>query len=280
MGDHAISFWQYYQKEYPLNVMVIGETECEPDYAVQREHSRIMALEYIYEGAGILEINGNTYYPGPDTALLLTKGSNHRYATDPNQLWKKKWVVFDGQLMEHLLALYLPEDNYCFEDCHLNPYFDQIGRLILLYKQDYSKLVDKMSGVLLEMVLYIKNKVNRTHYDLAEQIRQTLDMHIERRLSLTELAAGFSYSKNHIIRIFKEKYGITPYQYFIDRKVDVAKLYLCNTNCSVREIADLLSFTDEHYFSNSFRSTVGMSPSQYRKQMQQMNGGQTPSFVK
>lgn len=279
MADQAISFWQYYQADYPLNVMVVGRTVCDSDYRVVRESSHIMALDYNEQGSGVFEINGKTYHPGRHSVLLLTKKSRHMYATDPQDLWRKRWIVFDGLFMERLIALYLPEDCYCFSDCHLTPYFDEIDRLVFLHKDNYLKLMDKLSVILLEMVLYLKNQVACTQYDLAERVRQTLDMQIERKLSLSELAAEFHYSKNHIIRVFREKYGITPYQYFIERKVAIAKLYLCNTNCSVIEIANLLSFTDEHYFSNYFRSAVGSSPSQYRKEMQKRNGGETPSLI-
>lgn len=280
MADNAVSFWKYYQGEYPLNVMVVGQTECDPGYHVERECSHIMALEYITDGAGVLQINGKTYHPCKNGVVVLTKNSCHSYKTDPDFGWKKRWVVFDGPLMEHLLSVYLPKNEYYFSNCNLTHYFDQIDRLITLYRDDYGKMTDKMAVTLLEMLLQIKNSASRTQYDLAERIRQALDMQIEQRLSLDELAAGFNYSKNHIIRIFREKYGVTPYQYFIDRKVDIAKLYLCNTNYAVTEIAEQLSFTDEHYFSNYFRSAVGMSPSRYRKQVQQNTGSETPSLIK
>lgn len=48
---------------------------------------------------------------------------------------------------------------------------------------------------------------------------------------------NINYSKNYIINIFKEKYGKTPYQYFLERKTETAKAYLAHSNLSVGEIA-------------------------------------------
>ena len=40
---------------------------------------------------------------------------------------------------------------------------------------------------------------------------------------------------------------------------------LLNTNLSVKQIANHLSFADEYYFSNVFKQKVGLSPTAYRK---------------
>lgn len=280
MADHAVNLWQYYQEDYPLNVMVVGHTDCEPDYAVERKCSHIMAIEYISEGSGILEINGQFYEPQRNSAILLTKGSCHRYVTDKDHLWKKRWVVFDGPFMEQMLSLYLPKDVYCFPDCNLKTYFDDLERLVVLYQNAYDQLLDKIILILVQMVLSIRNVGSTQQYDLAEQIRQELEGRLAQKLSLTELSKHFSYSKNHLIRVFKDKYGVTPYQYYTERKIEISKLYLCNTNLSVKDIASILSFADEHYFSNYFHGVVGISPSAYRQKIQEENGPETPSFFK
>ena len=86
-GDRAVTLWPFYDPALPVNVMVIGETKCGPDYHVIRPRSRIMAIEYISEGAGILKINGQTYRPEQNCAILLTKHSAHSYAADPQTPW-------------------------------------------------------------------------------------------------------------------------------------------------------------------------------------------------
>ena len=74
--------------------MAIGETKCRPDYHVIRPRSRIMAIEYIAQGAGILKINGQTYRPEQNCTILLTKHSAHSYEADAQNPWQKHWIVF------------------------------------------------------------------------------------------------------------------------------------------------------------------------------------------
>lgn len=79
------------------------------------------------------------------------------------------------------------------------------------------------------------------------------------------ISAKIRILQNHIIRIFKEKYGVTPYKYYTDKKMRTAKLYLRNTDLTVDEISRRLGFTDPHYFSAYFKSASGISPLSYRK---------------
>ena len=83
--------------------------------------------------------------------------------------------------------------------------------------------------------------------------------------SLDELSEKLHISKSNVIRIFKKRYGITPYEYLLSSKIDAAKVLLQSTQMTVREIADRLCVSDEHYFSTLFCNRVGMRPSDFRK---------------
>lgn len=58
----------------------------------------------------------------------------------------------------------------------------------------------------------------------------------------------FELFQNHIINRFSAKFGVTPYQYYKNCRLQIAKDYLINTQMTVSEIADALSYTDAQYF--------------------------------
>lgn len=118
-GDHAVTLWPFYDPVFPVNVMAIGETKCRPDYHVIRPRSRIMAIEYIAQGAGILKINGQTYRPEQNCTILLTKHSAHSYEADAQNPWQKHWIVFDGPFMQNMIDSYLPKNSYCLSLIHI-----------------------------------------------------------------------------------------------------------------------------------------------------------------
>lgn len=267
MKNEAVNFWKFYNEDYPLNVMVIGKTECDGDYYVNRKNSRIMAFEYMIYGSETLNINSKTYHPQKNSAVLLTKGSQHEYYCGKNEKAEKEWVVFDGALAESLIKMYLPDNEYCFENCNLLPYFREIDRIKKNCANNYEALTDEFSVILHRMIIQIRNSISNNKTTLAEQIRKYLDANIEKKVTMDELSSVFSYSKNQLTRIFKEAYGLTPYHYYLERKIDVAKLYLSNTRKPVSEISRILVFSDQNYFSSEFKRITSLSPSEYRKKM-------------
>lgn len=267
MGNIASNYWKFYNCEYPFNVMVIGKTKSDSDYYVHRNNSRIMALEYIFAGSEVLKINGKEYNPAKNDAVLLTKHSDHTYFLDENELLEKEWIVFDGKLAEELIRIYIPENEYCFHNCNLSHYFEEIDRIRKNYGNNYEKLTDNLSVVLHRMFIHIKNALSENNYNLAQQIQRYLDANIETKVDMDALSRKFNYSKNQIIRVFKQEYNITPYKYFMERKIDIAKLYLSNTMYSVNDISKLLAFSDQNYFSSEFRRITSMSPTEYRKRI-------------
>ncbi len=124
----AASFWSYYDDTLPANIMVIGETACDENYYISRTSSRIMAIEYILSGSGTLQMEGETFHPKRNTAILLPKHSCHTYYSASDDFWVKKWIVFDGTLMQTLIDTYLPKNVCCFENCNLLPYFQKIEK--------------------------------------------------------------------------------------------------------------------------------------------------------
>lgn len=264
-GDQAVTLWPFYDSALPVNVMVVGETNCGPDYHVIRPRSRIMAIEYITDGSGLLEINGRTYRPQKNCAILLTRNSTHSYAADPRQPWRKRWIVFDGPFMQAMIDFYLPRNTYCFPNCNLLPYFHEIDQQVQAHKRDYPHLLKRLSVLLFEMILHINQSTTQRERSLPEKIRAAIDAQIEGKLSLESICAEFNYSKNHVITLFRKAYGVTPYRYFEAKKIDVAKFYLCNTSFTIEEIAQQLSYADRNYFSNCFKKHTGFSPGEYRR---------------
>lgn len=266
MKNTAASFWSYYDETLPVNIMVIGETICDETYYVSRPCSRIMAIEYILSGSGTLHMNGEIFHPKRNTAILLPKYSCHTYYADSDDFWVKKWIVFDGTLMQNLIDTYLPKGVCCFEGCNLLPYFQEIEKIMQTDAGDYKQMTDALVSVLLRMILKMKNCYQNNDNSVSRKIKSAIDAQIEGELSLSTLSREFGYSKNHIITLFKSVYGITPYRYFAGRKIDIAKLYLINTRLSVEAIAQKLNYADRSYFADCFKQYTGKTPTEYRKE--------------
>ena len=99
----------------------------------------------------------------------------------------------------------------------------------------------------------------------AALLRKYIDENYEKALKIDTLCELIYRSRSQTIRIFKNSFGITPYEYILSRKMQVAKRMLRDTRMPVREISSTLGFSNEHYFSARFKTYNGITPGQYRK---------------
>ncbi len=265
MFEEIDGFWNYYDPARSANVICEGISYCDKTYRIERNHSEMMSFEYIIKGEGTLKINGQTLHPRENDVYILTKHSNHVYYSDAENPWTKIWLQFDGSLLENLLVQHIPEGLFLVENCDISAQMYEIRNLCQIYKSDYDRLTDEVTVVLLRIMIHLKNHLNRKVELLPERIKQRLDCSLEESMSLDEICQELNYTKNHVIKVFKDYYGLTPYAYYRDKKIQVAKRYLDNTNLSIGEIASRLHFADSRYFAGCFKQVAGITPSAYRR---------------
>jgi len=88
--------------------------------------------------------------------------------------------------------------------------------------------------------------------------------HIDKLLSLGEIAGAVNLSQSHVTTLFKKKTGFSLIEYFNQLKTQKACQYLLFTDLRVNEIASKLGFDDPYYFTRMFTKVIGVSPVKYR----------------
>lgn len=112
-----------------------------------------------------------------------------------------------------------------------------------------------------------------TNYQSQEQhfifdIAKYVDQHYQEDLSLHEIAQRFYVSREYISRKFKQQFGINLSEYLAQIRIQKAQLLLLNPHFRIAQIAAMVGYQDEKYFSKVFKKVTGMSPVAYRKQYQ------------
>jgi AraC-like DNA-binding protein len=96
------------------------------------------------------------------------------------------------------------------------------------------------------------------------EARDYLHDHLVRDVSLAELAQIAGLSKFHLLRVFRERFGLTPHAYQLQQRILRAKQLL-----RVLPIADAAvqcGFADQSHLHRVFRSLVGTTPGSYSQQ--------------
>ncbi len=95
----------------------------------------------------------------------------------------------------------------------------------------------------------------------------------EAPLTLPELASAACVSEEHLCRLFRGAVGVSPMQAVKQVRLDRAVSLLTRSNYSVAEVASLCGFDDPLYFSETFKKTFALTPSELRRRVGE---GMTP----
>lgn len=87
-----------------------------------------------------------------------------------------------------------------------------------------------------------------------------IDEHYLQNPGIPEIAKNASLSQFYFFRNFKNAFGITPYQYMVDKRLDHAKT-LIQKNYSIHAVASECSYPDVFTFSKAFKKKYGYAPS-------------------
>jgi transcriptional regulator GlxA family with amidase domain len=85
-------------------------------------------------------------------------------------------------------------------------------------------------------------------------------------ITLNDMADVAGLSPNHLLRMFKQLFHQTPYQYLTTQRLNQAQQLLSQTDRSVTDICFSVGFESLGAFSWLFRRRVGLAPTEYRRQ--------------
>ena len=103
---------------------------------------------------------------------------------------------------------------------------------------------------------------------LARRFRLALEEHFPRLLEVTEYAELLRVSRTHLTEHLKNELGRTASEIIHERVVLEAKRLLAHTSLPSAQIAYRLRFQDPSYFGRFFRRSTGLTPGDYRNQVQ------------
>lgn len=100
---------------------------------------------------------------------------------------------------------------------------------------------------------YVEESIRYIHRYYAEEISQA------------SIADAIGISPSYLSKQFKEDLGIGFADFLCNYRLEKAKALLIQTDRSNKEIAGMVGFSDDAYFSRVFKKDTGMTPKEYRK---------------
>ncbi|WP_312151161.1 AraC family transcriptional regulator [Paenibacillus odorifer] len=99
---------------------------------------------------------------------------------------------------------------------------------------------------------------------VAVQVITYIQEYYAEPITLDSLAEVFNFSAYHLSSLFKEYTGMSPIDYLIRFRLELATELLMTTDASVGEISASVGYKDVYYFSRIFKKRKGVSPAHFR----------------
>lgn len=138
--------------------------------------------------------------------------------------------------------------NVMYQDATLFPIYNGAGRTVYVVVILITRRIYKGKESIIKAKEYLKNNWGK-------------------EFNIDEVSKAANLSPYHFSRVFKHEEGITPYNYYLNMKIEKIKEKLFDTNLSISEVFAACGVDYHGHFAGYFKKIVGVTPSEYRRKI-------------
>ncbi|KAA1012586.1 AraC family transcriptional regulator [Paraburkholderia panacisoli] len=146
--------------------------------------------------------------------------------------------------------------------------FDGLNRLCAILVDSNTETLRKESAAV-TFFSEVQRKLNPASLqdrDASRQLTRAAEFIAEnctRSLKLDDVCKAAGLSASHLIRAFKQRYGMTPHAYLINRRIQYSRAQLRRGRL-IADVALDAGFADQAHLQRTFKRLVAATPGQYR----------------
>ena len=211
------------------------------------------ALSFRVTGTGVFEIGNTRLITKPGDVLFLP-------ADTP---YKVEYSGSESIVVHFDQCNYSEIENICVGNS--SEIDIRFRHLLKAWNQQHS--VNQAKSIIYDILDKISNDQKTSVSDTAvDNCVRYMDEHFcDPKLDIETVCGVAFISVSSLQRAFSKYFGISPKQYLIQLRMNLALELLAENELSAKEIAFACGFTDEKYFSRAFKKKYGYPPSQFRK---------------
>jgi len=227
-------------------------------------------LIYCVDGYGWLRLQDRQLKVNPGDVFICPAGMIHNYGADEKDPWTKYWIHFRGSNADEYMKLMGLSISSPMKHIGTNiKIVSWIQEIFNILRKGYTQSnLFYATSYLINIFTYINSESLTANdgVDIEKVISYMLE-NINSVVGLEQLSEYARISKYHFIRIFKEKTGYTPLDYFMRLKIQKACELLSSPDLKISSVSAELAFSSPYYFSTVFKKITGKSPQNYRQML-------------
>ena len=236
------------------------------EFTIPLSHSPKLSIEkkiFVLPRKNIFPCNPGQYHGPAEVArqhrIIALQLAPHGLEEIASSLYGKKNIEFNNIPVPLNLHLENLLDMFIYESQN-----KQVGYEFIL--ENLSSLIGANILRTLKNNLHLPEKqVNGVNKREINRALDYLHTNLNYDFSLTVLAELVGFSKYHFIRAFKKETGKTPYQYYIDIKIEKAIELIKTHKYSITETCFMCGFKDHSHFSRVFINKTGLTPTRFKE---------------
>ncbi len=242
---------------------------------------------YYNTGKGYYRVDNNSF-------LILNNDTEYSIKINQQAPVSSFCLFFKKELLSELGSLVMRKPGFLIDNYNFLPdnyhFFERTLPLVQLsasfyrfrsdfenFKSDQFWITENFVSIINDLArinsgnyhemdkLQIKSKPARQEvYKRVLIAREYLHYCYHRDVSLEEVANISFLSLNHLLRCFRQVFGISPHQYLVTVKLQHAQRLLTNSNSSLNQICNEIGFQSVGTFCNLFKRKTGVTPQEYK----------------
>lgn len=255
-----------------LHLQEVGSLTAIKPHTSKREKLQSYLCFMVEDGEGELVYEGKQYALKDGDVVFIDCRKAYSHSTG-EKMWSLQWCHFYGPNMNAIYRKYQERGGRpVFQTEQLGNYRTILTDLYQIAKSDDyvrdMRIHEKLSSLLIllmEDAWSGEKASNNTSSTVdIQQVKEYLDLNYAQIITLDDLASRFFINKYYLLKLFKERYGVTIKAYLNQVRVTYVKQQLRFTDKTVECLSAELH-VEPTYLSRLFKKVEGVSPSEYRK---------------
>lgn len=254
---------------FPFYVTECGYFSAGDKYYTKRDALNSFLLIVTVSGSGCMRWKDKRVTLDTGDAIVIDCSIYQEYATNPGEKWRFYFLHFNGTTDGFKSSVY--QELTSVKLSSIESVLSRIRTIDNLISQTsvmaYANQSHAVSGILTEMIDSLNEQADSVLKDNRPEIRELaafIHDHCKEDLHIDDFTEFIRLSKHHMIRLFKQQIGITPYKYLHKCRINLAQELLRHSDISVSEAAFAVGYDEPITFIQHFRYFVGVTPNEYR----------------